>query len=137
MAGEKQFELKVRSFLESVGVYEAGTPKQEMKTTIYGWYFKHWGGGYSKSGIPDLICNVNGFFISAELKASNGRSSDLQKRNTSMINRGKGIGIILYPEGFEEFKKLVMGVIKCNFHIQGLEALKAANSSTKCIILME
>lgn len=137
MGGEKKFELKVRDFLESVGVYEAGTPKQDMKVDIKGWFFKHWGGGYSKSGIPDLICNVNGFFVSAELKASKGRSSDLQKRNTSMINKGNGIGLIIYPEGFEEFKKIVLGVIKCNFHIPGLEALKAANSSTKCIMLRE
>jgi hypothetical protein len=137
MAGEKKFELKVRSFLESVGVYEAGTPKQDMKTDIHGWFFKHWGGGFSKSGIPDLICNVNGFFISAELKASNGRSSDLQKRNTIIINKGNGLGMILYPEGLEEFKNLIRGCIGCNSHIPGLEALKAANSSSKCIILME
>lgn len=137
MAAEKQFELKVRSFLESSGIYEAGTPKQDMLVEITGWYFKHWGGGYSKSGIPDLIINVNGFFLSAELKASKGRSSELQKRNTIMINKGCGVGVILYPEGFEEFKNLIRGLIRCKCHIAGLNVLKAANSSIKCVILTE
>lgn len=120
MAGEKQFENKVKKFLQEQGKI---------------WFTKIWGGGYQKSGIPDLICCVNGIFISVELKASKGKASELQIYNTDKINQTNGIGIILYPEGFEEFKKLIMGVIKCNSHIQELEVLKVVNSSTKCIIL--
>lgn len=119
MAGEKQFENKVKKFL------------QEQNHI---WFTKIWGGGYQKSGIPDLICCVNGIFISVELKASKGKASELQIYNTDKINQANGIGIILYPEGFEEFKNIIKGVTHCNSHIQGLEYLKTANSSTKCII---
>ena len=137
MAEEKRFEGKVKRFLHSVGIYAAGTPKQDMINEQHGWYLKHWGGGMSKSGIPDLIMCVNGIFMAPELKAPDGKPSDLQKKNISMINQGNGIGMILYPEGFEQFKNIVKGALNCNFHIQDLEALKAVNSSSKCIILKE
>lgn len=96
---------------------------------------KVWGGGYQKAGIPDLIICVNGIFIGCELKSSTGEPSELQKKNIKIINKGNGIGIILYPEGFEQFKNIVKGVIKCKDHIPVLNALKAANSSTKSDIL--
>lgn len=120
MAQEKQFENKVKRFLN------------EFPQKI--WFTKIWGGGYQKAGIPDLICCVNGIFISVELKGSIGRASELQKYNTNRINESGGIGIILYPEGFETFKNLIMGVLNCSSHIQELSALKNVHSNTKCVI---
>lgn len=135
MAAEKQFEKKVARFLESVGVYQAGCPTHQMSVEQIGWFTKIWGGGYQKSGIPDLILCVNGFFISVELKAPNGRPSALQKMNTARINQSNGIGIILKPDGFEDFKKIMEGVIKCKCHIQELKHLKDVLSGTKCDIV--
>lgn len=137
MAAEKQFEKKVERFLHDNGVYQAGTPTQKMNVLQIGWFTKIWGGGYQKSGIPDLILCVNGIFIGCELKASDGRPSMLQKLNTSKINLSNGIGIVLYPDGFEDFKRIMEGVIKCKYHIQELNALKNAHSSTKCAIVTE
>lgn len=137
MAEEKMFEGQVKRYLHSIGIYPAGFPTDRMKIPMVGWYTKIWGGGFQKSGIPDLILCVNGFFVSAELKAPNGRPSELQKLNTDRINKSGGIGVILYPEGFEQFKELLKGVIDCGTHIQALIALKSANSSTKCDIWTE
>ena len=137
MAQEKNYEKKVERFLEDNGIYQAGTPIQRIKGSPVGWFTKIWGGGYQKSGIPDLILCVNGIFISVELKADKGRPSDLQKLNTKRINEANGIGIILYPDGFEKFKEIVKGVIECRYHIQELNALKTAHTSTSCIILKE
>jgi hypothetical protein len=134
MAGEKLFESRVKRWLQSEGIYPAGCPEHEMTQPICGWYFKVWGGGFQKSGIPDLIIDVNGFFIAAELKSETGSPSDLQKKNISMINRGNGIGVILYPGGFDAFKEIVKGVKACNSAIPALNALKSAHSSTKCNI---
>nr|DAY93562.1 MAG TPA: Nuclease [Caudoviricetes sp.] len=105
-----------------------------MKAPMVGWYTKIWGGGFQKSGIPDLICCVNGVTVAVEIKASNGRPSELQKLNVSRINHSGGVGVFLYPEGFEQFKELLKGVINCGTHIPALIALKNANSSTKCDI---
>lgn len=136
MAAEKSFEKKVEKYLHSIGVYQAGTPSHRMETEQIGWFTKIWGGGYQKSGIPDLILCVNGIFISCELKASKGRPSDLQKMNTARVNQSNGIGIILYPEGFEQFKKIIKGVCEiCKHHTAELISLKDAHSSTSCDIL--
>lgn len=134
MAGEKLFENKVKRWLESEGIYPAGTPIQNIVTPVCGWYFKVWGGGMQKSGIPDLIVNVNGFFLGVELKSDMGRPSDLQKKNVQLINQGQGMGLILYPKGFDDFKAIVKGVKQCNLAIPALNALKAAHSSTGCVI---
>lgn len=135
VAAEKSFEKKVEKYLESIGVYQAGFASEKMKVSMIGWFTKIWGGGYQKAGIPDLIICVNGIFVSVELKAPRGRPSVLQKMNTSRINSASGIGIVLYPDGFEDFKKIMEGVIKCKYHIQELSVLKNAHSSIKCVIV--
>lgn len=135
MPGEKNFENQVKKWLHNQGIYATGTPEDKMIESPVGWFFKVWGGGYQKSGIPDLLICVNGIFIGCELKAVNGTPSELQEKNIKMINQGNGIGIILYPQGFDDFKEIVKGVMKCNFHIQGLNALKLVHTSSKCDIL--
>jgi Holliday junction resolvase len=95
LLNEKQFENKVKKFLKDNGI----------------WYFKVWGGGYSKAGIPDLICCVNGHFVAIELKGSDGKPSELQKYNIRKISECNGIGVILYPEQFETFKLLILDLL--------------------------
>lgn len=123
MAQEKQFETKIRNFLHSQGIYDAGYPLQKMTVPTNGWYFKMWGGGMSKSGIPDLICCINGIFVAIEVKASNGRPSELQKLNVGRINLSRGIAVFAYPEGFEQLKKLIKGVIDAGGHLVEIERL--------------
>lgn len=116
MASEKQYENKIKKFLISEGVYEAGTPEHKIVNDVYGWFFKTWGGGMQRSGIPDLIINCNGYFLGIELKAPNGKPTELQKKNIDLINRGNGVGWILYPKDFELFKELIYelkGGVKC------------------------
>lgn len=127
----------MKKWLHSVGVYAAGTPVDRMEAPPIGWYVKLWGGGYQKSGISDLLICVNGVFLSAELKAPTGKPSDLQKMNTARINEGNGIGVVLYPDGFDGFKEIVKGVMRCNAHIPELNRLKNAHSSIKCAILTD
>lgn len=121
VAEEKNFENKVKKYLDSIGAY----------------HFKIWGGGFQKSGLPDIICCNNGIFVGIEVKAKNGHASELQKYNCRKINEAGGIGIILFPDGFNDFKKIMEGMMKCNSHIQGLELLKNANSNSNCIILKD
>lgn len=89
---EKQFENKIKAFL---------------KTMPNTWHFKHWAGKYSPAGIPDILACINGRFVGIEVKQEKGKASELQKRNIRLINEANGIGIILYPKDFEEFKMKV------------------------------
>ena len=91
MAAEKQFESKVKKFLNDEGC----------------WNVKFFANAYTKSGIPDVLCNVNGYFVAVEVKAPNGKPSELQKMNVRKINEGNGYAVILYPDQFEDFKEMI------------------------------
>lgn len=133
MADEKNFENRVKRWLESEGIYPANCPADKITAPMCGWYLKMWGGGqFQKSGIPDLLICVNGIFVSCELKGPTGRPSELQKKNTVMINKSGGIGVVLWPDGFDQFKNIVEGVKSCNFHIPALKLLKNANTCSGC-----
>lgn len=103
MAEEKNFENSVKRYLESIGIYPAGCPAQKMDQPT-GWYFKVWGGGFQKSGIPDMIINAHGTFVAIELKAQKGKISPLQKLNIDRIRSTYGVACVLYPSGFDAFK---------------------------------
>ena len=97
MAAEKTFENEIKKFLN------------KLPNT---WYFKVWSGPYSKSGIPDIIACINGNFVALEVKAENGRASELQKRNIRLINECKGQAYIVYPNDFEELKERLIELCK-------------------------
>ena len=108
MAGEKNFENRLKKWLESEGIYPLGEPVDRMSAPPCGFYEKRWGGSrYVKSGLPDMRITVKGIALEVELKATNGSPSVLQKRNLAQINGSQGFGFILYPEGFEAFKTIV------------------------------
>ncbi len=94
---EKSFENKVKRFLKDEGC----------------WFFKVWGGGYQKSGIPDLIVCCNGFFLAVELKSEIGRATELQKYQIEDIKKADGIAMILKPSGFERFKTIIRSLKEC------------------------
>ena len=67
-----------------------------------------------------------------ETSASPLTPSELQKRNLAQINNSGCFGFILYPEGFETFKKIVKGVKQCEFPTAGLISLINAHTDTAC-----
>ena len=71
-----------------------------------------WGGGFQQAGIPDLICNVNGYFVGIEVKGEGGRPSTLQELNVQAINDSNGLGMIVYPKDFEQLKIEIERLLK-------------------------
>ena len=95
MGPEKRFENTVKQFLKSQGAY----------------FIKYWsGGGYTKSGIPDLLVSCNGFFLGVELKAPKGTPTDLQIRELHRIRDSGGLAILLFPKDLELFKNLIRAI---------------------------
>lgn len=138
MAGEKNFENRLKRWLESMGIYPLGQPLDKIRVHPCGYYEKRWGGGrFQKSGLPDMRIVVNGIALEVELKATNGTPSELQKHNIRQINHSGGMGFILYPEGFETFKSIVKGVITwpSDCPIAGLIVSTVALSNTRCVML--
>ncbi len=95
MTPEKKFELKVKEFLTSKNIY----------------YFKIWGGGFQRAGLPDIVACINGRFVGIEIKSDTGRPSELQKYNLNAITKSKGLAVLLYPKDFAEFKKFVENLL--------------------------
>lgn len=136
MAGEKNFENRLKKWLESEGIYPLGEPVDKMEVPPCGYWEKRWGGGrYIKAGLPDMRIVVNGIALEVELKATNGTPSELQKRNIKQINNSGGLGLILYPEGFPDFQKIIKGVKSCSCPIAGLNVSPDARFYTGCVIL--
>lgn len=138
MAGEKNFENRLKRWLESVGIYPLGHPKDQMPVPPCGYYEKRWGGGrFQKSGLPDMRIVVNGIALEVELKDTHGTISELQKHNIKQINSAGGLGFVLYPEGFQTFKDIVKGVMMwpSDVPIAGLIASTVARSNIKCDML--
>lgn len=92
MAQEKIFENKIKAFLKNHNA----------------WFIKYWAGAqFTKSGIPDILASVNGYFVAVEVKAANGKPSELQEYQVGKINHSGGFAVILYPKDFDMFKRLV------------------------------
>lgn len=133
MGSEKNFETRLKKWLESEGIYPLGEPVDRMNGPPCGYWEKRWGGGrYVKAGLPDMRITVRGIALEVELKSSTGKPSELQKRNIKQINDSGGFGLILYPEGFEQFKELVKGVKQCACPIPELKPLTDALINTNC-----
>lgn len=100
MAQEKNFEQKIKRFLDEEGA----------------WYVKYFANRNTKSGIPDILACVNGYFVAIEVKAQNGHASALQIHHCTEIRIAGGFAFILYPSGFEEFKEFIKGLKKDTFN---------------------
>lgn len=91
MAAEKTFENKVKKYIEEQG----------------GWQVKFFANRMTKTGIPDILACINGYFLAIEVKAKNGKPSELQKYHVKKINDAGGYAIILYPNQDVQFKQLI------------------------------
>ena len=86
MAEEKRFEEKVKTLLKSRGA----------------WFLKTWGGGFQRSGVPDLLICYKGKFIGIELKAEKGKVSELQNRELKLIRDAGGMAFIVRPSHYAD-----------------------------------
>jgi hypothetical protein len=85
--------------------------KQMMKKWLdqnHHWHIKYWAGAkYTKEGIPDILACIYGRFYGLELKGDDGKPKLLQLVNLQDIRNAGGIGLLLYPDDFKNFKSFV------------------------------
>ena len=70
IAQEKTFENKIKKFLDEQGA----------------WHVKFFANSFTKVGIPDILACINGYFVGIEVKAQNGKPSELQLYNIKKNN---------------------------------------------------
>lgn len=108
MAAEKQFENKIKIWLKEHGCY----------------FVKFFANRMTKTGVPDILACVNGHFVGIEVKAQNGKPSELQLYNVKKIRESGGLAFVVYPSGWDELKEILTGLRRDDFTIKGKEILK-------------
>ena len=88
---EKQLENNMKKYLSSKNIY----------------HFKVHGNGFMRSGIPDLICCINGRFVAIEIKRPDGKGkvSKLQEIELDRIKKSDGIAVVM--NNYDEFVKFI------------------------------
>jgi hypothetical protein len=86
---EKKVKIKVTMLLKSYGVY----------------FFSPITGGYGSSGVPDIVCCVNGLFLAIECKAGKGKTTALQDLNIAHIKKCGGIALVINESNIDELNQ--------------------------------
>ena len=89
---EKKVKDKVVSILKSEGVY----------------YFFPATHGFGRSGVPDIVCCVDGAFLAIECKAGGNKPTTLQTREIDAIRNNKGVAIVVDEKNWD----IVRGVVR-------------------------
>ena len=91
MAQEKSFENKIKAWLKTNNCY----------------HVKFFANRMTKTGVPDILACVGGYFVGIEVKAQNGKPSPLQIYNVEQIRKSGGFAWIVYPSGWNQLKTIL------------------------------
>jgi len=83
---EKKVKSRVAKILKELGVY----------------YFFPATYGMGRSGVPDIICCVNGHFLAIECKAGKGKTTALQDRELEVIRKAGGTTLLVNEDNLED-----------------------------------
>ena len=92
----------------------AQTPENKVKSKIVAilkeegvYYFLPATHGFGRSGVPDIVCCVNGKFLADECKAGKNTPTALQLREIAAINTAGGIAIVVNEDNIEMVRDYV------------------------------
>ena len=97
---EKRVKRAVEAMLKSMGVY----------------YFFPPANGYGRSGIPDIICCANGYFLAIECKAGGNKPTPLQIREIENIRLAGGVAVVANETNYELLREVLGSIIKRKSH---------------------
>ena len=86
----------------------AQTPEAAVKAAVKRildahnvYYFPPATGGYGRSGVPDIVCCVNGRFLAIECKAGKGKTTVLQERELQAIRDAGGMAVVINEDNLD------------------------------------
>jgi Holliday junction resolvase len=92
----------------------AATPEKKVKDKVVGilkeegvYYFFPATHGFGRSGVPDIVCCVNGYFLAIEVKAGTNKPTALQVREIEAIRRSNGIAVVANDQNWDMVRGLV------------------------------
>jgi hypothetical protein len=91
MTPEAKVKKKVTTILKSIGAY----------------YFFPVTGGFGRSGVPDIICCLNGNFIGIECKAGDNKPTALQYKNLEEIQAAGGFAFVVNEDNIDSLERVL------------------------------
>lgn len=91
MTPEAKVKAKVVKILKAHGVY----------------YFYPVTGGFGRSGIPDVICCVSGYFLAIECKAGKNKPTPLQEAEMQKIRDAGGVTLVVNETNIDDVELLI------------------------------
>lgn len=92
----------------------AKTPEGKVKAKVVDvlkdedvYYFFPATHGYGRSGVPDIVCCVNGLFVGIECKAGTNKPTLLQVREIERIRRANGCALVVNEENWDMVRPLI------------------------------
>lgn len=92
----------------------AKTPEGKVKDKVVSmlkeegvYYFFPATHGFGRSGVPDIVCCVNGYFLAVECKAGKNKPTALQVREIEAIRRSNGVAVVANEENWDMVRSLV------------------------------
>lgn len=92
----------------------AQTPEAKVKAKVVAtlkdegvYYFFPVTGGYGRSGVPDIVCCVNGWFFAIECKAGTNKPTLLQVNEIERIRRANGVAVVVNEANWDMVRDLV------------------------------
>ena len=80
---------------------ESKTKKKvvDLLKSISAYYFFPVTGGFGRSGVPDIVACVNGWFVGIECKAGSNKPTALQQKNLEEILLAGGVSYVVNEDG--------------------------------------
>jgi Holliday junction resolvase len=88
---EKKVKDKVVKILKELGAY----------------YFYPVTGGFGRSGVPDIVCCLNGNFIGIECKAGDNKATALQNKNLEEIQAAGGFAFVVNEDNIDALERVL------------------------------
>jgi Holliday junction resolvase len=92
----------------------AATPEKKVKQRVVAqlkelgaYYFYPVTGGFGSSGVPDVVCCLDGRFIGIECKAGKGKTTALQDKNLREISEAGGLAMVVNEDNVEQLTDLL------------------------------
>ena len=96
----------------------AMTPEKKVKNKVvrllkeYGaYYFFPASYGMGRSGFPDIVCCLRGYFIGIECKAGNNKPTPLQEKELADIIKAGGVSCVINEDNMAELESILTTVM--------------------------
>lgn len=82
---------------------------KELLDDVECYWFMPVTGGYSSSGVPDIVACVNGQFVGIETKSvhSSHGVTRLQELNLNKIKKSNGVALVITEENIEDLQPIL------------------------------